>query len=157
MTCQFHFLSFVIISHHFHILSFVCRFHERWKVKGREFLAKTEWKRRKTIHRLKDEVKRSEEAAVESKEKAKKKKEEEKQWDKGTEGRVSSWRDYQGVNKRQGEDNLEGSKAVKKAVGELKPPKLKANDDEKLFVVRNVTEQWRPTNAPQMKQPQMKK
>ena len=27
-------------------------FHDLWKVKGREFLAKTEWKRRKTVKRV---------------------------------------------------------------------------------------------------------
>lgn len=135
-------------------------FHDRWIVKGREYLAKTEWKRRKTIHRLKDEVKRSEAEAAEAKEKAKKKKEQDKQWDQGTEERVNSWRDYQGVGKgkRPGEDDLEGSKGVKKAIGELKPPKIKTSDEDKTFITRNITEQFRPTSTqPSMKQNQMKK
>ena len=58
--------------------------------------------------------------------------------------------------KRPGEEDLEGSlRGIKKAVGELKPPKIKTSDEDRLFVTRNVTEQWRPTIAPQMKQPQM--
>ena len=74
----------------------------------------------------------------------------EKQWETQREERVGTWRDFVSKSTTGGEDGK-----AKKAVGVLKPPKLKTNDDDKLYVQRAVTEQFRPTaQPPQQKQPQ---
>ncbi|EFJ52445.1 molecular chaperone [Volvox carteri f. nagariensis] len=107
-------------------------FHERWKMKARDVLARSEWRKRKLGKRLKEETLRLEEKEKEVKERVKAKKEHEKQWENTRDQRVSTWHDY-----------LKGG-GNKKSTGMVKPPKLKTNDEEKLYVQRPVGEQHRP-------------
>ncbi|GLI71078.1 hypothetical protein VaNZ11_015996 [Volvox africanus] len=107
-------------------------FHERWKMKARDVLARSEWRKRKLGNRLKEETLRLEEKEKEVKERVKAKKEHEKQWENTRDQRVSTWHDY-----------LKGG-GNKKSTGMVKPPKLKTNDEEKLYVQRPVGEQHRP-------------
>ena len=110
---------------------------------------------------LKDEVAKSEADVAEAKEKAKKQKQHEKEWEATREERVGGWRNFH-TSKRggtaPGEEDAAAAKAKpKKAVGELKPPKLKTNDEDRLYVSRCVTEQFRPDQQlPKMKVNQMK-
>ncbi|GLC34712.1 hypothetical protein PLESTB_001231500 [Pleodorina starrii] len=107
-------------------------FHERWKMKARDVLARSEWRKRKLGKRLKEETLRLEEKEKEVKERVKAKKEHEKQWENTRDQRVTTWHDY-----------LKGG-GNKKSTGMVKPPKLKTNDEEKLYVQRPVGEQHRP-------------
>eukprot|EP00195_Chlamydomonas_chlamydogama_P010477 CAMPEP_0202899082 /NCGR_PEP_ID=MMETSP1392-20130828/7414_1 /ASSEMBLY_ACC=CAM_ASM_000868 /TAXON_ID=225041 /ORGANISM="Chlamydomonas chlamydogama, Strain SAG 11-48b" /LENGTH=328 /DNA_ID=CAMNT_0049585175 /DNA_START=45 /DNA_END=1032 /DNA_ORIENTATION=+ len=113
-------------------------FHDKWKMKAREYLAQTEWRKRKITKRLKDETSRVEAQEKEDKEKRQKLREDHKNWEANREARVNTWRDF--ASKKGGGD----SGKPKKALGELKPPKLKTNDEDKLYVQRPVGEQWRP-------------
>ncbi|KAG2484006.1 hypothetical protein HYH03_017173 [Edaphochlamys debaryana] len=110
-------------------------FHERWKMKARDVLARSEWRKRKLGKRLKEETLRLEGKEQEAKEKHKAKKQHEKQWEETRDQRVTGWHDY-----------LKGG-GNKKSTGMLKPPKLKTNDEEKLYVQRPVGEQHRPPPA----------
>ena len=56
-----------------------------------------------------------------------------KAWESSRETRVSTWRDY-----------VKGSKGKAKAPAQLKPPKQKTHDEDKLYVQRPVGEQFRP-------------
>lgn len=107
-------------------------FHERWRVKARELLTNTEWRRRKLVKRIKSEEERVKEEIADDRDRAKKLKQHEQQWETSRDTRVGTWRDFQTKSKG------------KKAVGELKPVKLKTNDEEKLYVQRPVGEQFRP-------------
>eukprot|EP00877_Chromochloris_zofingiensis_P002060 jgi/Chrzof1/11855/Cz06g12150.t1 len=109
-------------------------FHERWRLKSRDVLAKSEWRRRKLTKRLKDETERAQEETKEHREHAKRVRDHEKEWESTRESRVGNWRDY--MTKKGG----------KKAVTQLKPPKQKTHDEDKLYVQRPVgPEQFRPT------------
>ncbi|KAI8474742.1 MAG: hypothetical protein J3K34DRAFT_406466 [Monoraphidium minutum] len=108
-------------------------FHERWKLKTRDVMAKGEWRKRKLTKRLKDETARVDEEHKEAVKDAKRARENHKAWESNREGRVSNWRDY-----------VKGSKGKAKAPTQLKPPKLKTNDEDKLYVQRPVGEQFRP-------------
>lgn len=110
-------------------------FHERWKMKAREVLANTAWRKKKITKRIADETARGKEEAKEERQRAKKKRSEEKKWEEQREERVGTWRDYMKSSK--------GSKAT----GELKPPKLKTEDSERRYVQRAVGEQFRPAPA----------
>ncbi|PNH12881.1 J domain-containing protein spf31 [Tetrabaena socialis] len=110
-------------------------FHERWKMKARDVLARSEWRKRKLTKRIKEETLRLEEKDQEVKERHKAKKEHEKQWETTRDTRVNTWHDY-----------LKGG-GGKKSTGMVKPPKLKTNDDDKLYVQRPVGEQHRPPPA----------
>lgn len=82
---------------------------------------------------LKEETLRLEAKEEEVKEKSKAAKEHHKEWEKTREQRVTTWHDYQ------------KAKGDKKTVGMLKPPKLKTNDEDKLYVQRAVVrEEFRP-------------
>ncbi|KAG2430472.1 hypothetical protein HXX76_009995 [Chlamydomonas incerta] len=107
-------------------------FHERWRVKSRDVLARSEWRKRKLGKRLKEETLRIEEKEKDAKERHKAKKEHEQNWEKSRDQRVTGWHDY-----------LKGG-GNKKSTGMLKPPKLKTNDDDKLYVQRPAGEQFRP-------------
>lgn len=69
---------------------------------------------------------------------AKRKKEHHDTWEKTRETRVGTWRNYLN-NKKGGKKNKKT-----KAHGELRPPKMKTNDEEKLYVQRPLGEQFRP-------------
>jgi len=85
---------------------------------------------------LKDETARVEEEHKEAVAQAKKSKQDHKAWESNREGRVSNWRDY-----------VKGSKGKAKVPTQLKPPKQKTQDDDKLYVQRPVGEQFRPVPA----------
>lgn len=57
----------------------------------------------------------------------------EKGWEKTRENRVGSWRNF-----------VKGSKDKGKKVGGLKPPKAKTFDEDKAYMQRATTEQFRP-------------
>jgi DnaJ family protein C protein 8 len=90
---------------------------------------------------IKDETARVEEEHKEFVAGVKKAKQDHKAWESNRESRVTNWRDY-----------VKGSKGKPKAPTQLKPPKLKTNDEDKLFVSRPTTEQFRP--APAARPPQ---
>lgn len=106
-------------------------FHEKWKMKARDLLAKSEWRRRKLGKRLKDETERAKEEVAEQRERAKKQKEHEKQWESTRDTRVGTWRDFM-------------KKGGTKGGVHIKPPKQKTFDEEKTYVQRPVGEQHRP-------------
>ncbi|KAJ9520567.1 hypothetical protein QJQ45_007427 [Haematococcus lacustris] len=113
-------------------------FHERWRLKGRELLASAEWRKRRLGKRMKEETARLEGVAAESRDKAKKTKAVEKEWEATREQRVGTWREFMADASKSG-----------KTVGELKPPKLRANDEDKLYVRRPVKEEeLRPAPPP---------
>ena len=64
---------------------------------------------------------------------AKKSRENHKAWESNRESRVNTWRDY-----------VKGSSGKAKAPTQLKPPKQKTHDEDKLYVQRPVGEQHRP-------------
>lgn len=106
-------------------------FHEKWRMKARDMLAKSEWRRRKLTKRLKDETERSKEELKEHRETAKRQREHEKQWESSRDSRVGTWRDYM-------------KKGGTKGGGHIKPPKQKTHDEERTYVQRPVGEQHRP-------------
>lgn len=116
-------------------------FHNKWKVKSRDLLAKSEWRRRKLTKRLKDETARVETEEKAEREKMKEVRNHEKKWEETRETRVGTWRDF--MTKKKGS----GSKVP----GELKPPKMKTNDEERLYVQRPVGEQFRPPEKKKQK------
>ncbi|KAF8070952.1 spf31 [Scenedesmus sp. PABB004] len=106
-------------------------FHERWRLKARDMLAKSEWRRRKLTKRLKDETARVKEEVAEQRENAKRQREHDKEWASTRDSRVGTWRDYL-------------KKGGSKVGGHIKPPKAKTHDEERLYVQRPVGEQHRP-------------
>lgn len=119
-------------------------FHEAWKAKGRDILAKAEWRRRKMTKRLKEEEERAKEEHVKDKQEAKRKREEEKDWESGREARVGSWRTFVSGVPRDGKKSTKPNKGTSFGVGGLKPPKSKTADEDKTYVQRPVGEQHRP-------------
>jgi DnaJ homolog subfamily C member 8 len=107
-------------------------FHERWKLKARDMLARSEWRRRKLVKRLKDETERSKEETAIVRESAKRVREHEKQWESTRDTRVGTWREY-----------MKGG-GGKKVAAHIKPPKAKTWDEERTYVQRPVGEQHRP-------------
>lgn len=115
-------------------------FHEAWKVKARDVLAKAEWRRRKMTKRVKEEEERAKTEHTQEKEEHKKKRDADKAWDHGREDRVGSWRTFvSGKSKK--------TKGGSAALGGYKPPKAKTNDEEKRYVQRPVGEQFRPPGS----------
>lgn len=108
-------------------------FHERWRMKARDVLARMEWRKRKLGKRLTEETLRIEAKEEEAKEKAKSKKEHAQEWEKTRDQRVSTWHTYLKAGGKE------------KTAGMVKPPKLKTNDEDKLYVQRAVVrEEFRP-------------
>lgn len=93
-------------------------FHEKWKIKSRDMLARTEWRKRRLTQRITEGAERAKEEHKVEKEKAKAKAELEEDWEKSRENRVGSWRDF--VN-----NNNNIKKKKKKTIGGIKPPKVK--------------------------------
>jgi len=113
-------------------------FHEAWKIKARDVLAKAEWRRRKMTKRFKEEEERAKEEHKQEKEENKKKREADKDWESGRDERIGSWRNFvSGTGKK-------SKKSGGGAGGGLKPPKAKTNDEDKRYVQRPVGEQFRP-------------
>lgn len=90
-------------------------FHEAWKTKGRDILAKTEWRKRKLAKRVEEETERAKEESKKRKEEIKSEREMEKNWEQQREGRVDNWRSF--MNK----------KSKKGSTGLRRPPKMKHN------------------------------
>jgi DnaJ family protein C protein 8 len=88
-------------------------FHEAWKTKGRDILAKTEWRKRKLAKRVEEETERAKEESKKRKEEIKSEREMEKNWEQRREGRVDNWRSF--MNK----------KSKKNSTGLRRPPKMK--------------------------------
>lgn len=109
-------------------------FHEQWKLKARDVLARAEWRKRKLTKRIAEEEERAKSEFKEEKEVAKAKAKNEKAWEKMRDERVGSWRDFVGQK----------TKKTKAVMGGLKPPKMKESDDERRYIQRPVGEQFRP-------------
>ncbi|PRW44555.1 J domain-containing spf31 [Chlorella sorokiniana] len=108
-------------------------FHEAWRLKARDVLARAEWRRRKLTKRIEEEETRAKAEYKEEREAAKAQAKHEKKWEKTRDERVGSWRDF-----------VAGKAAKKQKTGGLKPPKMKESDTEKRYVQRPVGEQFRP-------------
>lgn len=106
-------------------------FHDRWRLKARDMIGRSAWRRQKLAKRLKDETERSKEEHEEMKQQVKRQREHEKKWESTRETRVGTWREYM-------------NKGSKKASSHIKPPKQKTFDDDKTYVQRPVGEQHRP-------------
>jgi len=91
-------------------------FHEKWKLKSRDMLARTEWRKRRLTKRITEGAERAKEDHKIEKERAKAKAELEKEWEKSRDNRVGSWRDFMNNNT---------TKKKKKTIGGIKPPKVK--------------------------------
>jgi len=90
-------------------------FHEAWKAKGRDVLAKTEWRKRKLTQRLEEETGRAKEEVRKQKQEAAEMKVKQKTWEDAREERVGSWRSF-----------ALGDKKKKKKEKLFRPPKTKA-------------------------------
>jgi len=102
-------------------------FHAKWKQKSREILTEIEWRRRKMTLRIKDEEGRIKATEAEEKKIRNAEKRARQGWEERREERVGSWRNFQKNAK---------AKPGGKALGELKPPKLKEADADKSYVHR---------------------
>ncbi|KAL4445311.1 hypothetical protein ABPG77_011136 [Micractinium sp. CCAP 211/92] len=109
-------------------------FHEQWKLKARDVLARAEWRRRKLTKRISEEEERAKAEYKEEKEVAKRKAKHDKAWEKTRDERVGTWRDFM----------QKSSKKAKTAQGGIKPPKAKESDADKRYIQRPVGEQFRP-------------
>ena len=69
-------------------------FHEAWKAKSRELLAKTEWRKRKLTQRIEEETGRAEEEARKKRKEILENREKQKKWEDGREERMDSWRSF---------------------------------------------------------------
>ncbi|GAB4816579.1 hypothetical protein N2152v2_003625 [Parachlorella kessleri] len=112
-------------------------FAEKWKVKARDLLARTEWRRRKLTKRIEDETERAKEEHKKDKEQAKRQRDHEKEWETTREGRVGTWRDFMTKKSKK-------SKGGSLALGGYKPPRNLQTDDDKRYIKRPVGEQFRP-------------
>ncbi|KAL6780195.1 hypothetical protein ACKKBF_B14085 [Auxenochlorella protothecoides x Auxenochlorella symbiontica] len=113
------------------------QFHEAWKLKAREVLANSEWRRRKLNRRIEEETERAKAEHKQEKAEAKRARDHERRWEKTREGRVGTWRDFASKKPKK-------SKGGSVALGGLKPPKAKQEDEEKRYIQRPVGEQFRP-------------
>jgi len=75
-------------------------FHLQWLEKGREYLARAEFRKRKVAQRCKDEDDKAIREDDEEKQKAKIQKKHEKAWASSRDERVSSWRDFKSGAKK---------------------------------------------------------
>uniref|UniRef100_A0A7S1X074 J domain-containing protein n=1 Tax=Tetraselmis chuii TaxID=63592 RepID=A0A7S1X074_9CHLO len=114
-------------------------FHEKWRDKSYDVLAKAEFRKRKLETRLKEDQLRLEEDETTARERMKSQREHNKKWEETRDVRVGGWRDFMTKNK---------TKKQKGAIGGLRPPKLKEEDAEKTYVQRPVgREEFRPKQA----------
>ncbi|KAK9798524.1 hypothetical protein WJX73_007542 [Symbiochloris irregularis] len=114
-------------------------YHQAWKMKARDILAKAEWRRRKLNKRMKDEQLRLEEDEAGMKKRLKETREDHKKWEETREGRVGNWRTF--VSKKKSKSKA-GEKMV--AGSGIKPPKLVQEDEDRTYIPRPVGEQFRP-------------
>ncbi|KAK9810532.1 hypothetical protein WJX72_012264 [[Myrmecia] bisecta] len=116
-------------------------FHEAWKLKARDIIARSKFRQIKMTKRLKEEEERIEEDEAETRKRLKASREHHQKWEQTRDTRVGTWRDF--VTKKS-----KSKKGI--ATGGIKPPKLKEEDAEKTYIQRPVGEQHRP---PQPKGP----
>ena len=69
-------------------------FQEEWRKKAQELLTQLEWRRRQLNKRIKGEEQRMDESEKKNAQELKNKRAKKKDWEKGREKRVSSWRDF---------------------------------------------------------------
>ena len=101
-------------------------FHAAWKSKGREVLAKTEWRKRKLTQRLQEETGWVEEEVRKQKKEAAEMKAKQKTWEDAREERIDSWRSFtigDDKKKKKKKTKKDGSKPPMKL---FRPPKTKA-------------------------------
>jgi len=115
-------------------------FHQKWKEKARDVLARTAWRKQRLEKRIREEETRLEIEEKEERAERKAKRKHQHEWEKQRSLRVGTWRDFMNNKKSTG-------KKKSKSVGELKPPQLKTQDAEKPYVQRCAVEQFRPTNG----------
>mmetsp|Transcript_34273 Transcript_34273/g.87652 ORF Transcript_34273/g.87652 Transcript_34273/m.87652 type:complete len:306 (+) Transcript_34273:107-1024(+) len=114
-------------------------FHEKWRDKSFDVLAKAEFRKRKLETRVKEDQLRLEEDEASARERMKNQRDHNKKWEETREVRVGGWRDFMTKNK---------TKKQKGAIGGLRPPKLKQEDAENSYVQRPVVrEEFRPKPA----------
>uniref|UniRef100_A0A7S3BVQ3 J domain-containing protein n=1 Tax=Prasinoderma singulare TaxID=676789 RepID=A0A7S3BVQ3_9VIRI len=102
-------------------------FHECWRSEARNLMTEMEWHKRKLDKRLKEEETRVLEQEKDERESLKRHRDKHKAWNKGTDERVSSWRDFAGgsgvskggVSKKK----KKGAGGLFMSKGGLKPPK----------------------------------
>eukprot|EP00210_Caulerpa_lentillifera_P008704 g8303.t1 len=116
-------------------------FHYQWKSKARDVLGRTAFRKQRLESRIRAEETRLEIEDKEEREVRKQKRKDLHRWEKTREQRVGTWRDFMNNQKK-------GGKRKAKSVGELKPPPMKTNDQEKLYVQRCAVEQFRPNKEP---------
>lgn len=98
-------------------------FHAAWKAKGREVLAKTEWRKRKLTQRLEEETGRAEEEVRKQRKEAEEQREKTKTWEAGREERVGSWRSFKGATGAK-DTTASQTKTTTKSKKKDKPMKL---------------------------------
>jgi DnaJ family protein C protein 8 len=83
-----------------------------------------------------DEARAKEEFKTQ-KEEGKRQRDHDKAWESSRDGRVGTWRDFMTTKSKK-------TKGGSAALGGLKPPSAKTNDEDKRYVQRAVGEQFRP-------------
>eukprot|EP01023_Acetabularia_acetabulum_P025730 TRINITY_DN24567_c0_g1_i3.p1 TRINITY_DN24567_c0_g1~~TRINITY_DN24567_c0_g1_i3.p1 ORF type:complete len:305 (-),score=72.36 TRINITY_DN24567_c0_g1_i3:224-1138(-) len=111
-------------------------FKEAWKKKGREFLARTEFRKRKIVQRIADEEQRVKDEIADEKLVNTQLRDHKQNWEDKREERVGGWRDFL----------KGGEKKKKKKIKGIKPPKMKTHDEDKLYVQRSTLQQQRPND-----------
>eukprot|EP00887_Chlorella_sp_A99_P002561 scaffold6.g2561.t1 len=122
-------------------------FHEAWKLKSRDVMARSEWRRRKMTKRIAEEEERAKEEHRVEREDVKRKRDHDKAWEKTREGRVGTWRDFMTKKSKK-------SKGGSLALGGLKPPKQVTRDEDRDYIRIPVGEMFRP--APMKRPPTSK-
>ncbi len=118
-------------------------FHHKWKMKARDVLARTAWRKQRIEKRIREEETRLEIEEKEERAERKAKRKHHHDWEKSRDQRVGSWRDFMSNKKKTGNS----SKKKSKSIGEMRPPPLKTHDEDKLYVQRCAVEQFRPANG----------
>jgi len=101
-------------------------FHEAWKAKGRDVLAKTEWRKRKLTQRLEEETGRAKDEVRKQKEEAAEMKVKQKTWEDAREKRIDSWRSFANGDKKKKKKAKKDGDGIKPPVKLFRPPKPKA-------------------------------
>lgn len=111
-------------------------FHVKWKLKSRDVLATSAFRKLRLEKRIREEETRLEIEEKEERAERKAKRKRQHDWEKQREQRVGTWRDFVNNQKKPG--------IKKKVTKELRPPQLKTHDSEKPYVQRCAVEQFRP-------------
>lgn len=117
------------------------QFHEKWKLKSRDILARSAWRKQRLEKRIREEETRLEIEEKEERAERKAKRKHTHAWEKQRDQRVGSWRDFMNNKKKS------NGKKKAKSLSELRPPQLKTQDEDKLYVQRCAVEQFRAPNG----------